>query len=57
MCGLRPKGGLIRGDELRGCWRPLTIAGHNGRAVEPRIDPLGPAFPFPGSIWATEAEA
>jgi hypothetical protein len=42
----------LRGDELRGCWRPIPA----GRAVGPEailvVDPLGPVFAVPGGIWA-----
>ena len=42
----------LRGDELRGCWRPIPA----GRVVGPDailvVDPLGPVFAVPGGIWA-----
>ena len=55
-CGLDPRAVPLRGDELRGCWRPVR-RGRAGAPDElPVVDPLGPAFAVPGGIWA-EPEA
>jgi hypothetical protein len=42
----------LRGDELRGCWRPVRHGHPVGPDVLPVVDPLGPAFAVPGGIWA-----
>jgi hypothetical protein len=42
----------LRGDELRGCWRPIPAWRAVGLDAIPVVDPLGPVFAVPGGIWA-----
>jgi hypothetical protein len=51
-CGLDTWATPLRGDELRGCWRPVRDGYPGARAHLPVVDPLGPAFAVPGGIWA-----
>jgi hypothetical protein len=53
-CGLDRRRSVLRGDELRGCWRPIPVAvGRSGNGVAlPIIDPAGPPFPAPGTLWS-----
>ena len=47
MCGLDPRAVPLRGDELRGCWRPIPVGRAVGPDAVPVIDPLGPVFAVP----------
>ncbi len=53
-CGLDPRRTALQGDELRGCWRPIAITpGRSEAGVQiPVIDPAGPPFPAPGTLWS-----
>jgi len=52
MCGLDQRAVPLRGDELRGCWRPIPAGRSVGHDAIPVVDPLGPVFAVPGGIWA-----
>lgn len=51
-CGLDARAIPLRGDELRGCWRPVRPGRVVGPDALPVVDPLGPVFAVPGGIWA-----
>lgn len=53
-CGLDFLRLPLRGDEMRGCWRPLVRWGRTASGTEalPQVDPLGPPLAVPGGLWA-----
>ena len=51
-CGLDLRALPLRGDELRGCWRPVRPGRTGGPEELLIVDPLGPVFAVPGGIWA-----
>ena len=55
-CGLDTRWLPLRGDELRGCWRPPRPGRTTGPEVISFVDPIGPVFAIPGGIWS-EREA
>ena len=52
-CGLDPRRIPLRGDELRGCWRPIIrSSGPTTLGDIAVVDPLGPPLGVPGGLWA-----